>query len=174
VNLHNKIPVDVLHVLKADVPEDTSVVNEHIDAAKVLDRRPNDGLAILDAVVVRDGCSAGLPDLVDDDISGLQRSAFRFKTTRKSRAARTLVEVPSPLNEPPRSLTTTLAPRAAKNSAYALPSPPPAPVTTTVWPSKRSSDGAIAQSMRFKRMQKAGRECWEISTGRSDVWADNA
>lgn len=47
----------------------------------------------------------------------------------------TLVPPPSPLNEPPKSLTTTLAPREAKKSAYALPSPPPAPVTTTVWPS---------------------------------------
>jgi len=50
----------------------------------------------------------------------------------------TFDDLPSPLNEPPRSFTTTLAPREAKNRAYALPRPPPAPVTTTVWPSKRS------------------------------------
>jgi hypothetical protein len=50
------------------------------------------------------------------------------------------VPAPSPLKEPPRSLTTTLAPLEAKNKAYAFPSPPPAPVTTTVWPSYRNSD----------------------------------
>lgn len=43
----------------------------------------------------------------------------------------TFVELPSPLNEPPRSLTTTLAPLEPKKRAYAFPNPPPAPVTTT-------------------------------------------
>jgi hypothetical protein len=47
---------------------------------------------------------------------------------------------PSPLKLPPRSLTTTFAPLLPKNVAYAFPRPPPAPVTTTVWLSKRSSD----------------------------------
>ena len=46
----------------------------------------------------------------------------------------------NPLNDPPRSLTTTLAPRAAKNTAYAFPNPPPAPVTTAVCLSNLSSD----------------------------------
>ena len=50
------------------------------------------------------------------------------------------MDCPSPLKEPPRSLTTTLAPHEPKKVAYALPNPPPAPVMTTVWPSKRSSD----------------------------------
>lgn len=45
-----------------------------------------------------------------------------------------------PLNDPPRSLTTTLAPRAPKNTAYAFPNPPLAPVTTTVCPSNLSPD----------------------------------
>lgn len=48
---------------------------------------------------------------------------------------RTLPLAPSPFALPPRSLTTTLAPLEAKNNAYALPNPPPAPVTTTVWSS---------------------------------------
>ncbi len=36
---------------------------------------------------------------------------------------------PVPSSAPPRSLTTTLAPRRANSSAWARPSPPPAPVT---------------------------------------------
>ena len=71
VNFHDKIPIRILHVLKADIPEDTSVVDEDIDAAKVLDRRANDGLSVLHAVVIRDGRSASFPDLVDDDIGSL-------------------------------------------------------------------------------------------------------
>lgn len=47
----------------------------------------------------------------------------------------TFESFPSPLKDPPRSLTTTLAPRDPKKVAYALPNPPPAPVTTTTWPS---------------------------------------
>ena len=39
---------------------------------------------------------------------------------------------PEPCTLPPRSLTTTFAPRAAISSAYARPRPPPAPVMTTV------------------------------------------
>src|SRR5690242_14454783 len=37
---------------------------------------------------------------------------------------------------PPRSLTTTDAPRFARSRAYSLPSPRPAPVTIATWPSK--------------------------------------
>src|SRR5215212_7401060 len=37
---------------------------------------------------------------------------------------------PVPSREPPRSLTTTLAPSLASVNAYSRPSPPPAPVTT--------------------------------------------
>lgn len=48
-----------------------------------------------------------------------------------------------PLNDPPRSLTTTLAPRVPKNTAYAFPNPPPEPVTTTVCPSNLNSDMMI-------------------------------
>ena len=54
-------------------------------------------------------------------------------TTRS--AAR--LDDPSPVAEPPKSLTTTLAPRAASSSAYVRPRPLPAPVTTATRPSKR-------------------------------------
>jgi hypothetical protein len=54
-----------------------------------------------------------------------------------------LVEFPSPLNEPPKSLTTTLAPREAKKRAYVRPRPEPDPVTTTTWPSKRSCSAIV-------------------------------
>ena len=46
---------------------------------------------------------------------------------------------PSPSIDPPRSLTTTLAPRSASRSACARPMPRPAPVTTATRPSKLCS-----------------------------------
>ena len=51
-----------------------------------------------------------------------------------------LLNLTNPLNDPPRSLTITLAPSAAKNTAYAFPNPPPAPVTTAVCPLNLNSD----------------------------------
>src|SRR5690606_5302045 len=49
-------------------------------------------------------------------------------------------EEPTPSTDPPRSLTTTRAPRRASSSAYVRPRPPPAPVTMATRPSKVMSD----------------------------------
>src|SRR5215510_4491979 len=43
--------------------------------------------------------------------------------------------LPTPDTSVPRSFTTTRAPRSARSSTYARPSPPPAPVTTATLPS---------------------------------------
>jgi hypothetical protein len=71
VNLHDQVPVLIFHVLEADIPEDTGVVDEHIDAAEGVDGGLDDLVTILDGVVVGNGVSAGLFDLVDDNIGGL-------------------------------------------------------------------------------------------------------
>lgn len=67
----NKIPVLVLHVLEGDVPKDTSIVYEDIDAAKVLDGGVDDLLAVHDAVVVGHGLTASGLNLVHNNICGL-------------------------------------------------------------------------------------------------------
>jgi hypothetical protein len=48
VDLVDKLPVRLLHVLEADITQDTGVVDEHIDAPKSINRRLDDLLAILD------------------------------------------------------------------------------------------------------------------------------
>ena len=68
---NNQIPVLVLHVLEADVSQDTGVVDQHVDAAVVLDGRLDDLLAVRDAVVVGYCLAARGFDLVDDDIGRL-------------------------------------------------------------------------------------------------------
>lgn len=69
----DEIPVRILHVLKTDIPQDTGVIEEHIDAAKVLDGGFDDSLAVLDTVVVGDRLTSGSPDLVNDYICGLYK-----------------------------------------------------------------------------------------------------
>jgi hypothetical protein len=71
VNCHDEIPVGILHVLEADIAENAGVVDENIDAAKVLDSGIDDLFAKLDAVVVGNSIASGLFDLFDDDISSL-------------------------------------------------------------------------------------------------------
>lgn len=71
MNGHDQVPVLILHVLEADITEDTSVVEEHINAAEGLDGSLDDSVTILDTVVVSYGLTASSFDLVDNDISSL-------------------------------------------------------------------------------------------------------
>lgn len=74
MHLINQIPVLVLHILKADIAQDTGVVDEHVHAAEVLNCGVDDGFAVLDAVIVGDGFAAGGADFVYHDICGLFQS----------------------------------------------------------------------------------------------------
>lgn len=71
VDLHDQVPILILNVLKADISQDTGIVDEDIDSAESADGSLDDALAILDRVVVGDGLSARGLDLVDDDIGSL-------------------------------------------------------------------------------------------------------
>jgi hypothetical protein len=124
VNLDDEVPVLVLHVLEADVAQNACIVDEDIDAAKVLDRGVDDLLAELDGIVVGDGLAASLLDLVDDDVCGLRGrrvSGCSLGLEVRGDCERELTLLlawPSPpLTPPPRSLTTMLAPREAKKVA---------------------------------------------------------
>jgi hypothetical protein len=71
VNVLNEIPILILHVLEADIAENTSIVDEDIDATKGLDSGFDDFVTILNAVIVGNSFSAGLLDFVDNDIGSL-------------------------------------------------------------------------------------------------------
>ena len=81
VNLVNKIPILVLHVLKANIPENTSIVNEDIDAAKVLDSRVDNGFTVLDTVVVGSSLASGSFNFLDHDIGSLYQAKSMSVTT---------------------------------------------------------------------------------------------
>src|SRR5436309_2723822 len=61
-------------------------------------------------------------------------------------------DAPVPVRSPPRSLTTTFAPRRASSSAYSRPRPPPAPVTIATLSSKRMDMEKALLSIRLKRL----------------------
>lgn len=164
VNFVDQLPVLILHVLEADIAQDTSVVDKDVHTAESLDGSVNDGLTVLHAVVVGNGLAARCSNLVYNNICSLEVDCQRSYIDDKNRLGPekdglTFEELPSPWWEAPRSLTTTLAPLEAKKVAYALPRPPPAPVTTTVWLSKRNSDmveyHAAAANVKKEKRDKA-------------------
>ena len=71
VDLEDQVPILILHVLEADISEDSGIVDEDVDAAERLDGCVDDLVAVLDRIVVGDGLAAGLLDLIDHDIGGL-------------------------------------------------------------------------------------------------------
>lgn len=71
MDLVNEFPVCLLHVLEADITENTGVVDEDIDAPKGIDCSLNDPFAILDRVIVGDRFAACGLDLIDDLVGSL-------------------------------------------------------------------------------------------------------
>jgi len=72
VHAHDQVPVGILHVLEADISEDTSIVDQDVYPAKVLDRCLNDLVTVLDRIVVCNSATARCLDLLDDYIGGLE------------------------------------------------------------------------------------------------------
>jgi len=72
VDLVDELPVRLLHVLEADIAQDASVVDEHVDAPKGIDRSLDDSIAILNRVVVGDRVTACGFDLLNDLVGGLE------------------------------------------------------------------------------------------------------
>lgn len=77
MNLHDQVPVLVLHVLEGDISQNTGIVDQDINAAKSLDGSLDDLLAVLDAVVIGNGIAALGLDFLDDDISGLGKQKLQ-------------------------------------------------------------------------------------------------
>jgi hypothetical protein len=112
----DQVPVGLFHVLKADIAQNAGVVDKDIDTAKGVNGRLDNGLTILDRVVVGNSFAACAADLVDDLVCGLLSPSQSFPYCVCGREAvsdvrHTAEPLPSPLKLLPRSFTTTLAPR---------------------------------------------------------------
>jgi hypothetical protein len=84
VHLHHQIPVLILHVLKADIPQNAGIVDEHVDSAKGLDGGLDNPVAVLNGVVVCNGLAAGRCDLLDDLVGGLGRDNVSARSQRRT------------------------------------------------------------------------------------------
>lgn len=72
VDLHDEVPVLVGYIFEADIPEDTSVVEDDVNASESLDGSLDDFLAILDTVVVGRSLAARLFDFFDNYVGSLR------------------------------------------------------------------------------------------------------
>ncbi len=72
MDLEYQIPILIFHILEADIPEDSSIIDEDVYPAKILNGGLNDSLSILHAVIIRYRLSACGFDFVDNDIGGLE------------------------------------------------------------------------------------------------------
>jgi len=97
VDLVDEIPVLLLHVLEADIAQDAGIVDEHIDAPEVVDGRLDDGLSVLDRIVVGDGLAACSADRVDDLVCGLRgESVAKFTRPDSNEAVDDIPGSPGP------------------------------------------------------------------------------
>lgn len=71
VDLHDQVPVFVGQVLETDIAQDARVIDEHVNTAEVVNRRLDDFLAILHAVIICYCLPPGCLDLVDYYIRSL-------------------------------------------------------------------------------------------------------
>lgn len=105
MNLDNQIPVFILHVLEADVPQDARIVDQDVDSSEILDGCLNDVLAIDHIIVICNGFSTGGSNFLDNDIGGLEERDYKlaWEELRCSLQATSGVgKFPSPLKTGPR------------------------------------------------------------------------
>ena len=71
MNLEDQVPILILHVLEADITQDSSIVEQDMYASKALNRSLNDRLAILDTVVIGNSLSSCAFDLLYHSVGSL-------------------------------------------------------------------------------------------------------
>ena len=125
MDFDDEIPVIVTHVLESNISQNACVVEQNVYSAKCPDRCLDDPLAVLYTVIVGYSLAAAGFNFINNNICSLDERlecALLQVLRKRETALCTFDDRPSPLKEPPRSLTTTFAPLEPKKSAYAFPS----------------------------------------------------
>lgn len=73
MDFDDQIPIGICHVLKADIPQDSGIVDENVYSPKLFYGRLDDLLAVLNAIIVCYRFAARGSNLVNDDVSSLNR-----------------------------------------------------------------------------------------------------
>ena len=73
MNLDNEVPVIIGHVLEADIPQNTRIVQKYVYPAKFCDCCFNDSIAILDTVIVGYSMASRFSDFVNDYVGRLKK-----------------------------------------------------------------------------------------------------
>lgn len=71
MDFNDKVPILILHVLKANISQDPSIIDEDIYPAERLNGRLDNFLSVFDAVIIGHSLSASSSDFVNDYIGGL-------------------------------------------------------------------------------------------------------
>ena len=79
----DEIPVRLLHILEADIAEDAGIVDEHINTTEGVDGRLDNGLPILDRVIVGDRLAACGADIVHDLVCRRRALALALEASTK-------------------------------------------------------------------------------------------
>lgn len=72
----DEVPVLVAHLVEDTITQNACIIDQNVDAAKGVNGRLDDLVAVLYRVVVGHGCAASLADLIDNDVSRLGRRAL--------------------------------------------------------------------------------------------------
>ena len=71
MNCHHPVLIRVSHFFKADLLQYPSIVDQRVDAAKIVDGRLDNSLAILHAIEIGNSLSASCFDFMDNCIGRL-------------------------------------------------------------------------------------------------------
>jgi hypothetical protein len=74
MNSNNEIPIFIRHILKADISENTGIINQNINPSEVRDRRLNDFFTVSYTIVIRNRLATGSSNFVDNNIGSLRRT----------------------------------------------------------------------------------------------------
>lgn len=96
MNSVDQIPIGIFHVLEADVAQNTSIVEQNIDATEGFDSGVDDRFTIFDAVVVGNGFPTSGTNFLDDIICSLQSGQSESSVVLME-PRHTFPDFPSPL-----------------------------------------------------------------------------
>ncbi len=68
MNLHNQVPVKLGHFHKADVSENSRVVDDNVDSSESVNGSLHDFIAELYRIVICDGLTSSLFNFINNDI----------------------------------------------------------------------------------------------------------